>query len=42
MTDKVAGMENDGLEFGGLRNKRLKISSSASVSHPSLVIVMPL
>jgi len=25
MTDEVAGMENDGLEFGGLRNEGLKI-----------------
>jgi len=25
MTDEVAGVENDGLEFGGLRNEGLEI-----------------
>ena len=25
MTDELAGVENDGLEFGGLRNEGLKI-----------------
>ena len=34
MTDEVAGVENDGLEFGGLRNEGLKIFEFCKCQSP--------